>query len=742
MWRAARPFGLVAIFALFFGVGVGCGSDEPGGDAVPDDLEDVDSETSETGTSDDDVEVGVDEEVEVDTGPTPECAPGQARCAQGADEVAELCDDEGFWQPTTCGPGEICFEGACEVPGVCEPQRVDSCSGCNAYVGCNSVGTREGEFDVPFNRTCIEEDGVAQLVPRACNQGQGRCIDARRLEVCDECGLGFQFATDCTADDETTLCDEGRCLPLCEFIKKRETYIGCEYWAVDLDNAFVPGGGGFIDADGQPFVVVVSNPNDELTAEVTVSMRSGEVARVTVGPGELEAIELHYYDGPSDLVGTPLSDIQGTMIGYEGFLVESTVPIVAYQFNPLNNENVFSNDASLLFPTSSYGTEYLVMTRRQTFDSLKGYVTVVAVQEGLTEVTVELPPYTLENPVETLSGFDVVRSVPIPRMRGGDVYTVQLEQFMVLNIETDRPGADLTGTRVTSNRPVAVFGGSEAANVPNDDSCVYRPSFDDWVCEATRLSATPRPCTNAAGVPDIELCADYITCCADHLEHQMLPLFAWGRVYNATRSAPRGDEPDYWRIMAGTDNVTVSLIGLPEVWPLPNLIPRPNLLEVTLDKAEWFEVPSPVDFEIVADGPIMVGQFLAAEFAPYPQSITTQMPPHQDAGSGDPAFILGVPVEQYRDDYTFLCPEGFEFDYVTITAPVDSEVILNGEVVPEEEWSVFGRGDYMAARIRLGPGVHRATGTAPFGIMVHGYDSFVSYGYAGGLDLRRIFGRE
>ena len=709
----------------------GTGVDDVGADVVPvQDVQDVsvpDTEPTEDGAE------------EIDTTPPPECAEGESRCASSGGEASELCNEDGEWVRFDCNAADVCFEGVCQTPGVCEPLAVEACEGCNSYRGCNAIGSATGVFDVPFNQTCQDVDGVPTLIARVCLPGEGRCIDDRTLEACDECGLGFQFATNCFEDDRTTICDIDRCEPLCEYIVKTDSYVGCEYWAVDLDNAFLVQGGSSLDADGQVFAVVVSNPTPEVDAEVVVSLYDREFTRVTVPSGGLEIIPMHDFT-VGGRAGTPITDIEGTEIDYNAIRLQSTVPIVAYQFNPLDNEEVYSNDASLLFPTSSLGTEYLVMTRRQTFDVLKGYLTVAAVLPGTTEVTLEFPEYTAENPLITLGGRDEVRRVNIPPMRGGQTYTVDLEQYMVLNVSTDRAGADLTGTRVTSNRPVAVFGGSEAANAPNDDSCVYRASFDDWVCEATRLTASPRPCVNDAGEPDISLCADYITCCADHLEHQMLPLFAWGRRYNATRSAPRGDEADVWRVMAGRDNVTVELLGLPDSWFLRDLVPR--VREYTLDEGEWFEVQSPVDFEIVADGPVMVGQFLAAEQAPYPDEIDAQQPPHADADTGDPAFILAVPVEQYRTDYTVLAPNAFEFDWATITAPTDSVVVLDGEEIPADQWTVFGRGEYHSARVPLQDGVHTLSGDQPFGIMVHGYDSYVSYGYAGGLDLRRIFDSE
>ena len=71
----------------------------------------------------------------------------------------------------------------------------------------------------------------------------------------------------------------------------------------------------------------------------------------------------------------PARNIEGTMIEERAYRVVANSPLTAYQFNPLENVEVFSNDASLLLPTSTAGTDYWMMTREQTFDDLKGFVT-------------------------------------------------------------------------------------------------------------------------------------------------------------------------------------------------------------------------------------------------------------------------------------------------------------------------------------------------------------------------------
>jgi hypothetical protein len=62
--------------------------------------------------------------------------------------------------------------------------------------------------------------------------------------------------------------------------------------------------------------------------------------------------------------------------------IQSTVPIIAYQFNPLENVNVYSNDASMLIPTNSCGSKYIVLNWKERKGPLRTYFSVVAVKEG------------------------------------------------------------------------------------------------------------------------------------------------------------------------------------------------------------------------------------------------------------------------------------------------------------------------------------------------------------------------
>jgi hypothetical protein len=622
-------------------------------------------------------------------------------------------------------PGQIC------VPNI----DVKACviEGGKLAMICNNSGTGYVERVCPgvdpngsqtVDAQCrTSEDGKSACT--TCFPGDRSCLGESKVMECAADGSEWNINADCENDQPGTVCTGQVCEKLCDVNVKFNSYIGCDYWGVDLDNAFVPGGKeGYYDASGAQFAIAVSNPPDSpLTAVVKVFHKnigdaSEQEVPYDVEGNPMEPVELK----PGDLhvFRLPRRDVNGTTLAPLAYRVESDVPIIAYQFNPMENENVFSNDASLLLPSALLGRDYVVMTREQTFEILRGFITVVAVMEGETTVSVEVA----DGP--TLAGYkypDAPNEEEIPIMYAGDTRMFKLQQYDVLNIETNRPGADLTGTRVLSDQRVAVFGGSEAANAPNDARCIdIDPETHKGVCEYDGVTT----CTDLLDC----VAAGFNTCCADHLEQQMFPVKTWGTSYVATKSWDRGKESDIWRIIAAEDNTTVVLVPPPVA----------SLNVPVLNRGEWFEFESRKHFEIHStdeDKPILVGQFLAAQDAPNPN--VGGQAQADDAGTGDPAFILSVPVQQYRTDYVVFTPAEYEDNYVNITIPAGASLTIDGDVIPPGYFEIIGSGLYSVYRQRFkNSGPHVISSSEPVGAIVYGYDQYVSYGYTGGLDLEEI----
>jgi len=643
---------------------------------------------------------------------------------------------------------------------VCLPGAKKGCSDDNlGEVVCNADGTGYEAVSCGEDSLCLSDDvGCTN-----CKPGAKKCKDDDIVLRCDETGSEYIEAQDCNGAQTGQICMLGSCVKLCEINKKLHSYIGCEYWGADLDNAFVPGGRqGFYDAAGAQYSIVVSNTSPKYPAKVQIFKwdMAEDVEKEVVADSNLQPLPTEPIP-PMELriFNLPKRDIDTTVQAPLAYKVVSSIPITAYQFNPLENEKVFSNDASLLLPSHVLGKYHIVMTREQTFDQLKGFLTVIGTYPGETQVTVTVTAPTLGDE-------------GIEHLEPGDSIVRVLNQFDVLNIETDAYGADLTGSVVLSNHPVAVFGGSEASNAPNtnhccpDGDCGNAPYEQAWLTcgdpdiecfcewpfappESTGIIPQEVPCDG-----NDDCIGKYNTCCADHLEMQMFPVKTWGQEYIATHSYPRKGEEDVWRIMAAENGTQITMY--------PSLQP----IVPVLNRGEYVDFGSFGHFEIHAKKPVLVGQFLAAQDAPYPNVGGIKGP--DDAGTGDPSFILTAAVEQFRKEYVFLAPDKYMFDCVNLIVPVGASVLLDGEEVLQEDlefrpireiqdemkdkgfeqpselgikfgdYAVIGSGKWSVYRLIVSDGVHTAVSDEKFGVIVYGYDQYVSYGYPAGLNLEDL----
>lgn len=651
-----------------------------------------------------------------------------AACSNGDDGNGKDAKDAGSGQISdSSGDIEATDAGAQDAPTtvadgqLCVPGKAQGCADNNHVLQCAQDGS--GWLSVK----CVDEfENVTQcILPGKCTQcakNQKRC-DPENSSIVQQCSEQGEWVTATTCDASAgKLCFANQCVEACEAYFKANAYIGCDFWATDLDNAFVPGGSrGYYDAAGSQYAVVVSNASDQLASEIKIETNEGKVEYDSEGnildtsplpPGQLRVFNL------------PARNINGTEIAKRAYRISSSAPITAYQFNPLENVNVFSNDASLLLPAKLYGKYYMVMSREQSFGVLRGFVTIVASYAGPTTVGITFSATT----TKTLASSDGSIKVFKP----GESAQFTLEQWDTLNIETDEVGSDLTGTVILANKPVGVWAGSEAANAPNTNHCdisnCSQQDLDKGVkcgsCEAdSKVSCFKH-----------EQCSAYITCCADHLEMQLFPVKTWGAHYVAVKLFPRNLESDYWRIMAAEDGTKV--ITKPTVKDAKG---KPVYVPV-LNKGEWFEIETRDSFEIIAQdsegkpAPITVGHFMACQNAPDPNTLGPQP---GDAGTGDPAFLLAIPVEQWRQSYVFLTPNKYAMNYISIAAPLDAEVVLNGKALSPDYWKKVSQ-DFKWTRLFVAEGTHTLTSSKPVAVEVYGWDQYVSYGYPAGLDLKDL----
>ena len=209
----------------------------------------------------------------------------------------------------------------------------------------------------------------------------------------------------------------------------------------------------------------------------------------------------------------------------------------------------------------------------------------------------------------------------------------------------------------------------------------------------------------------------------DHVEQQIFPRQAIGGYYVVGKLAARTtcDPPDYIRVMADADG-TVVTFNPPVAGPW------------TLNAGQWQETNISQSVEISATHPVLVGQFMRSSNA------------SECTNEGDPAFMLQVPVAQFRNDYVFLTPSTYDTDYVAVTAPPTANVVLDG-VPLSLSTAIIGASGYSLTTRTLPDGPHVIDSDVPIGVMVYAYGGpgppntstqNVSYAYPAGLDLEAI----
>jgi hypothetical protein len=548
-----------------------------------------------------------------------------------------------------------------EVDAGCTPGEVLGCFDANSELVCDATGGSYTDRSCPGEQLCLQ----GACTDMICIPGTSSCADTESQQICNAAGDGYEPATPCA---EGSVCSDDTCKSICELGKYRSSYIGCEYTTIDLDQYTDPGTNP--KPDEIPHSVVISNPN---TQPVTVSFRSNAVGVSVNVPDPVVPA------GGVKAFTMPRLDVTGTGITRNSISVSATLPVVAHQFSPLNNQGVFSNDASLLLPRNTLGDEYYTLgwptqpigqacPPNLPFpcpEDQHAYVTIVATEPGQTALLVI--------PAAPLKAGGGIGNIP-----KGISRSFTLSQGEVLNLEAGPMGLtddkDLSGTYIKATQPVAVFAGHEEAVIGEPGS-------------------------------------DMDSCCADHLQQQMFPLKDWGQTYVAALSPSRGTKKDHWKILAGADGVTVTTNP-----------PQPGAGSSTLNKGEFVEFFSDQDFEIDANGPILVGQFLVS------QQQTTSV-------TGDPAFLLAVPTEKFRKDYVLLTPDGYNEDFVGIIRPAGAPIELDGQVVSDANFRAIGAGTWEVGYFPVQPGQHTLEANVEFGIAAYGFDTAVSYGYPGGLNL-------
>lgn len=326
-----------------------------------------------------------------------------------------------------------------------------------------------------------------------------------------------------------------------------------------------------------------------------------------------------------------------------------------------------------------YITSYYWNNRIQTnFSS----VVVLVGNERSTSVTitpsqrVEIPPHFLRPSYS--------QSV----INAGESYTVVIQPMETLHIENIH---DLTGTRITSNKPLTVLGSHECADVP----------------------------------VGVEYC--------DYLIEQFPPTVTWGRVFLFTALHSRLTGELYKIItMKSLTSVRVKCVLEGEDSPEPGQV---TMLFNTSGDSREFTLGRDRYCSVVANKPILLVQYSQGYFLDH---------------VGDPFMLVIPPTSQYSNNFTVNTPASYT-NHITIMVPVkyydSSKVFLNGSTV--NGWSPVYCSDSAicgyGARLSVPVGTHRvhhADGDARLMVYVYGFEYHDGYGQIAGTELAKIAGNE
>lgn len=393
---------------------------------------------------------------------------------------------------------------------------------------------------------------------------------------------------------------------------------------------------------------------------------------------EIEGVNNGQQGNPSSQNETP---------ALQSFRVTADEDVTVYGLNQAR----YSSDAFLALPVRSLGKEYVVMAYNSDGQGLSFNINApntstpsqfaIVATENDTQVRITPSAPTLTN---ATAGTRTIL------LNQGEVYLVQAD----LRIQGGL--ADLTGSRIKADKPIAVFGSHQRATIP--------------VRQRDQLNSR------------------------DHLVEQLPGLETWGKKAFITPYAPPRDEKpigtDLYRVLAAYDTTKVFLNGV---------------VITTLNAGQYYEAALNAPGWITATDQILVAQFKKTSNTGSNGAIMN---------NGDPFMMIIPTVEQYDNSYRFINVEVldptlstvvpsaqvFEEHFVTVVIPTRGAagLLLDEKPVPISAFQPIVNSGFSFANLSVAGGVHTARADSAFGIYVYGYGLANSYGYIGGGKLRII----
>jgi hypothetical protein len=549
-----------------------------------------------------------------------------------------------------------------------------------------------------------------------------------------QCSSDYQSVVDChgnvlTQCTGTQGCNPGywTCADACTVAVSAQTSIGCDFYATNMDQTFANLCFAAFVANtwSTPVHINVSFEGTPYTnVENFTRIPSGSGSNVTYNaydptaglpPGEVAIVFLSGY-GPGSTATSvpcpaPTASQQGSMVWNtsgtgNSFHVTTDVPVVMYQMNPYGGSFAATTGASLLLPTSVWGTNYVsVMAAPVVNATFQGQtytyspsMNIVAANDNTTVTLL---------PKAAIVGGSWGNGLPAGAANTPYKFTLNTGNQAQFTQQTD-----LTGTVVSSTSPVGFMAGHQCMQLP------VGTSF------------------------------------CDHGEQMLPPVKALGNEYVGVMWRPRvtGDQA-MWHLVGAVNGTTLTY--QPSTPPgAPLSLSAGEALDFTTDQ------PFIVQSQDTMHPFMLFERMSGAQW--------TQL--SDKSGYGDPDFVLGVPPQQYLSNYVFFTDLTYpETNLVVIRAPdpynngAFDDVSLDCLSAPLTGWQSIGQYQWTRVDLETGfnsvngcaNGPHHMQSKAPFGLWVWGWSNpttmcpdpatgkpapcvNVSYGYPGGMNVAPI----
>ncbi|WP_146646371.1 IgGFc-binding protein [Labilithrix luteola] len=384
------------------------------------------------------------------------------------------------------------------------------------FVGFVACKSDDRAFEQDSTPRVADDDGSVSIpaeacAGRKCSRDLHEVLDGCTDEVVERCADGFG-------------CGNGKCTTPCDAAVGSQGSLGCSFWTTPPDAhqaSDVSCFAAFIaNTWTTPATIKATFGRDAIDVSKSIYRASSTADGVhyehfdgPVPPGEVAVVFLSQgTPGPNSAAFVPCPSgvevaYHGTVVSahdtsiYKAFHLETDVPVSAYSSFPYGGAQSYIPSATLLLPTSSWGTNY-VLVDGYPGDEDPRFVQIVAQED---DTVVRIHPRA-----------DVKPGVNVEGAAKGVTHSWTLQKGQILEF---RQLESLAGSPLESNHPVALFGGTQ---------CPYIPST-------------------------IEAC--------DTLHQQIPPVNQWGSSYSGIPyKSRRGNlaERVYWRIGAAREGTTLT----------------------------------------------------------------------------------------------------------------------------------------------------------------------------------------